>query len=490
MSKFIYPFKDTDYEIVLWKSPPSREVTYRATLHRKLDHVCELKSDIYVRANCPFTSHTSSGWETWHEAVNYPLQACRSFRAELGMKDIRTFKRKVDEILKSIYEDHGGSTCLLCGEHNCKLNFTTSMSELVCETCAADEIKICYVCHRSTPARLAELGEYLGRVVLVCKQCLLKRKRCSRCDSPSWELHQITLGQNTTSTNWCKICTIDYAQCCQECGRRWPLAVPFRNLLCPFCSGAKKIRNYSDDVLRFCKPFGTSPQLYGVELELEVKNEHSVESCVEYTIDTLGEDFCILKRDGTICRGFEIVTAPAEIPIHIDKWKKFFDGVKNTALSARSNCGMHVHISRNPLRRLQIGKAVVFLNNSRNEQFITKLAGRYSSGGGYPNFNKKVTSRGESKYEMLNLVSRKPTVECRIFASTTDRLQFYANLEFCEALLRFSKEYGVRNMEGKYFIQYISSKGEWKNLYDLLVLRGLITDTNRFSYLTRIKTGA
>ena len=58
--------------------------------------------------------------------------------------------------------------------------------------------------------------------------------------------------------------------------------------------------------------------------------------------------FALCKHDGSLENGFEIVTAPATLSVHKDRWAKFCE--KNYADSLSSwntaTCGMHVHVGQ------------------------------------------------------------------------------------------------------------------------------------------------
>jgi hypothetical protein len=145
-----------------------------------------------------------------------------------------------------------------------------------------------------------------------------------------------------------------------------------------------------------------------------------------------------MKSDGSINNGFEIVTCPATLDIHMEEFKKFYDNLPGE-LFAASNTGMHVHVSRKPLNMFTIGKMTEFINRLDNKAFIAYIAGRIDNSYArqdnqrtisYPLVNRH---SGTARYNALNL-SPTDTIEFRIFSTPTNWEQFASRLEFCQAL--------------------------------------------------------
>lgn len=138
----------------------------------------------------------------------------------------------------------------------------------------------------------------------------------------------------------------------------------------------------------------------------------SLSDAAERTAKQL-EGFAILKHDGSIGQGFEIVTAPSTLELHRDNWKPFWSSTPQTTLSGWSSgkCGMHVHITRPSA--LTVGKMLCFLNADDNASLINAVAGRAQSSWAKVS-PKKVTDwdKSSDRYEALNIQNRK-TVEVR-----------------------------------------------------------------------------
>ena len=222
---------------------------------------------------------------------------------------------------------------------------------------------------------------------------------------------------------------------CPECGSD----VPEQSILdgaCLKCNENKyKIHSYSTKVpglLSFkAKNVKPSTVFLGIELEYEATDRDMAKVKVGKAL----HGHAIMKSDGSIKNGFEIVTCPATLEIHLEEFKKFYDNFPKELFQA-SNTGMHVHVSRKPLNVFTVGKMTEFLNRSDNKPFIAYIAGRID------NSYAKITGRtvtfpfvhgtGE-RYNALNL-SNQETIEFRIFSTPKNWEEFSSRLEFCQAL--------------------------------------------------------
>lgn len=210
---------------------------------------------------------------------------------------------------------------------------------------------------------------------------------------------------------------------------------------CSVCSSsAYEVHSYSTrvpNILKFKAKKVTPNTLYlGCELEYETSDYNAARMKVGRALN----GHAIMKSDGSISHGFEIVTCPATIDIQLDVFKKFFSN-RPEELEAKPNTGMHVHVSRSPLSVLTVGKLTEFMNKRDNQKFIEYLAGRKLNH--YCNMaNRSVTfpltvGRGD-RYNSLNL-QNEATIEFRIFSSPLTYEDFASKVQFCQALVDFAK---------------------------------------------------
>ena len=209
----------------------------------------------------------------------------------------------------------------------------------------------------------------------------------------------------------------------------------------------------------------------GVELEVEVAkgiDRHKKSQEIVHSVPK----FLMCKEDGTIMHGFEMCTAPASLDIHKEMWPLILSEKNREGLSTfdrSANCGMHVHVSRNPLSNLVIGKILTFVNSPQTRENIISIAGRVSSS--FTSFERKKISDvqhpyNNKRYQAVN-IENKTTIEFRIFRSTTSVDHVLANVEFVDAVVRWCMVESISNIESwKSFWSYVL---EYDNRYDSLV---------------------
>lgn len=231
---------------------------------------------------------------------------------------------------------------------------------------------------------------------------------------------------------------------CKCCDNLVPVSLFDSKTECVFCAeNAYQIHNYSTRVPSLLK-FKASkvrpkeePLYLGIELEFETTDRDAARLKVGKAL----RGHAIMKSDGSIRNGFEVVTCPATTDIQLDVFKTFYEN-KPVELKNGPNVGMHVHVSRRPLSLLTIGKLTEFMNRSDNKQFIQFVGGRvlntYCNQG-----NRSVTyplvngTHGE-RYNTLNLQNR-DTIEFRIFSTPLTFSDFASRVEFVQALVDYCK---------------------------------------------------
>jgi len=227
-------------------------------------------------------------------------------------------------------------------------------------------------------------------------------------------------------------------QHCPECNNEAP-AEGFDDGVCWNCLQLRyKIHSYSTKVpslLRFkAKNVKPSTLYLGIELEYETTDKDKARVKVGKQL----AGHAIMKSDGSIQNGFEIVTCPATLEIHMEEFKKFYDNLPGE-LFAASNTGMHVHVSRKPLNLFTIGKMTEFINRLDNKDFVAYIAGRIDNNYARQDSSRTISyplvnrNNSTARYNALNL-SPPETIEFRIFSTPSNWEQFASRLEFCQAL--------------------------------------------------------
>ena len=211
--------------------------------------------------------------------------------------------------------------------------------------------------------------------------------------------------------------------------------------------------------------------LFGIELEVLVKNENDVSSVYERIVDHgfIGE------RDGSLhpVRGIEIVGEPLTFEKNKSKWLPLLGHLRGVAngWDAGVGYGMHVSVNRPALSKMHQGKLLVFIHNSKT--LCETVAGRKESHWAQYHSNKKVSDaekETDEKYQAITLRGYK-RMEVRIFRSTISTDGFMRNLEFVAAAVEFTRVTGVRSLDESTFRAWMnkpSQRKAYKSLYRTL----------------------
>ena len=199
---------------------------------------------------------------------------------------------------------------------------------------------------------------------------------------------------------------------------------------------------------------------YGVELEVE-RRKDCPEDIAERVHNLMHrhKPFALLKGDGSLSNGFEIVSCPATLNAHKKYWKPFFDSgdeaINNLKSWNTDTTGIHIHISKSALSQSNIGKILVFINDEKNEEFINHIAGRNSNQWARKS-PKKISDGARTdtdKYEAINTRHRN-SIELRIFRGNLSRIGFFKVLEFTDCLVNFVKNTTPRKLYYTDFIKW------------------------------------
>lgn len=265
---------------------------------------------------------------------------------------------------------------------------------------------------------------------------------------------------------------------------------------------------------RFKKVEDVGIRLFGVEVETEMSKKSCMAAAMDrFSLargvkDTLGSDFVLIKEDGSLSlnghyadgrtgstyAGFEIVTAPADIEVHRSRWPLLekMAGFEHLRAWNTETCGMHVHVSKDALTTLQIGRILMLMTHNNNKKFIAKVAGRsenkycrayhkekFSDGIQYGESEVRngveyvqagfyLPRSDDARRQAVNITNPR-TIEFRIFRGTVHPRHIIRNIEFADAVCSFCHP-GSRSLKelGDYanLVHYIA---ENRKAYPLLV---------------------
>lgn len=325
---------------------------------------------------------------------------------------------------------------------------------------------------------------------------------CDDCNDTVW--HDDTIGTNDGSV--CQSCYENGYFSCQGCGDVLSNDEYAEEGYCTGCHESDDddddsgiIKPYSDKSANHLGLFGDAKDgiYYGVEIEVECPNGDREEHA-ETVQAALGEDFAVLKEDGSLSTGFEIVTAPATVQEHAERFKDLMTSGKTRGLKSwdTSTCGMHVHASRKPLSDLAIGKILVFMNDPANQALVHQVAGR-SDTRWCKVCEKKVSdahpklryngSNGD-RYTAVNITGNK-TIEFRIFKGTLKYESFLKNLEFVRSVITFCRNAGIQELSQEGYLKHVASrKKDYPHLVEFLRTKHFLPSVVRHPSVNLVST--
>lgn len=242
---------------------------------------------------------------------------------------------------------------------------------------------------------------------------------------------------------------------------------------CPACFyNATGIRNYNF-VPKFKKYMMSHEQdapgtiFVGLEIEVEDRNRRSRETHADIAHKIMAElPFTYCMHDGSLECGFEIATMPLSwnwLRNNEAKLKPIFD-LRNDGFRSydTTSCGMHVHLSKDSFKNLHLYKFLRFFYD--NPQFImfvsqrsrvSKLQ-RWASLESKESlkFKARQKRQKEHKYTAINLM-HKDSVEIRVFRGTLNPISFFKNVEFCKAVMDFTRSHGLKDITVESFVHFL-----------------------------------
>lgn len=342
-----------------------------------------------------------------------------------------------------------------------------------------EEEQLCPFCHASRSFDLTDAVSIrtTNPAITACTACIDEHSHtCDSCGyvipNPDWTRHR-----SASSEGLCLTCYHDHFTPCERCEDE----VPVDDLcdgLCPTCwresneeysedsegteySGVYEHSYRVEDSTGFIPESRKGAMYMGVELEIECTKggigddmrarvqEAATDINKALLIDfgsPLGKRRAgLLKLDGSLEYGFEIVTAPMEYEYQKLMWKTFGESLKNIYGIRSHNtrtCGLHVHVTRKGvLTPLHVGKILVFINDRTNNKLITQLARRNSDQ--WSAFRNKKLADGSrydtDRYEAVNVQPRS-TIEFRLFRGTLKTETILATLDFVHSVVLYTRD--------------------------------------------------
>ena len=342
-------------------------------------------------------------------------------------------------------------TCEDCGEVVEKEDaYQTDSGDWICEDCRENY----FYCDKCEGLFHEDNGNWIeSEGVCVCGHCLTNNY--TRCDNCGEYVADNSIIITANSESICQNCYENNYFTCEACGEVYHSNYYGSDGLCEDCaddedSSPSNVHSYSYTpslVFHRGEDEAREGRLYfGVELELSHDTGEDKLNNINSCVDILGDDDAdnvYLKEDGSLERGFEIVSHPRTL----QSWQefrptieKYFESAKNYSDGKRD--GLHVHVSKKGMTDAHKARLGAFVAACQDE--FTLIA-RRSSRQWAKYFKKPTTgldvratlSRSD-RYVALNWMPTS-TVEFRLFRATLDAQEFFAAVEVCHAAYQFTK---------------------------------------------------
>ena len=318
------------------------------------------------------------------------------------------------------------------------------------------------------------INENTDNTIFVCSDCAHNSSYIFKC---------IECGKYFTSdANWgeyqgghiCSNCSSEYFVC-SCCTYTFPCSQmqydeQNRSYICTECMNDRyyNLENIIEEYSYKPMPvfFGESMNNTYLGIELEVDNTNDNCDCkliyqaAEKLIEKY-EDKIYLKRDGSLSRGFEIVSHPCTLDYHTNEfeWKNIIDICLEAALCSHntSTCGLHIHLSRTffgdnqETQDLHISKLLILVSKfydshllkfSRRKQIELRWCENpYISCDNNDTectiVDKMKQIKSKGRYMAINLQNQH-TIEFRLFKGTLNINTLLASLQFVVEISRYA----------------------------------------------------
>ncbi len=383
------------------------------------------------------------------------------------------------------------------------------MKQLFCSVCGnfVDQNQVSQTNHNSN----TEEDRY------ICEECFEHNTWCSRCgeyhDNDEFIICdwcgasippcQPTYSDSSEEIVICSNCEYE-AITCVDCGiflRDDEVHFIGDDPYCSSCYGAAQ--DYNSDVIHnySFKPtlqfYGVGPVYLGVELEID--SGYNRDECardIEEIANVNGEWKIYTKYDSSLHDGFEIVSMPATLDMHLLEFP--WPGIMEIALDYgfRSHdagtCGLHVHINRTAfgvnlafqefgiakltyLIELFWGKLVFF--SRRTEEQLESWAQSYGLNPVTETpdklYKKACEDNVSSRYYAVNMQNAE-TVELRLFRGTLKYLTFAATLQLVQLLVDIANKLDIEAVQSFTWPEFIHAGSKYAELQEYLHIRRLI----------------
>ena len=366
----------------------------------------------------------------------------------------------------------------------------TPSGDVLCEDCRI-------YCERCEDYRYEDNSRYIEGIGAYCENCCDNYTFwCESCESTYSDNHS-SYEVADIGVYWCENCCSDNANWCENCDQ-------YNRDDCDNCDdNTDLVLDYSWKPDRFIhRGLDNNKLFFGLELEMEISNDRQEYlNASAYVADRLDKDWIYLKRDSSIGHndgvsvgpdGFELVSHPASFQYwseHSQKLWDTLDGLRTKhrarAWNAKSNCGIHIHISRTGFKsgaHTHRFLSLVYKNAKYMKRFAGRDCGKYATftdvwkydedNTPYMSFVDKLEKRHYSERMSAVNTLNQHTIELRFFRGTTQPKGVLATIELAHAMVEYTRDLTLSDVKlgmlgWEWFVDYIQvNNGLYPNAYD------------------------
>ena len=373
-------------------------------------------------------------------------------------------------------EDATEIECAVCG--------TTTDSDNAYELSYGTQ-KVCGDCVRICE-RCEDVGTEHDAYCMVdnselwCENCV--ERAAYWCESCEEYTTDSTVYIHDRGVYWCVPCADSNGYYCEDCDNYYESG-------CDSCDNSRVIHDYSyrpDPI--FHSTDKNERLFFGLEIEMETRD---LQGSSDYAYQLEGMELAYLKHDGSLSRGFELVTHPMSHSFLKNEAHDLFrvlTELRNTykvASWGTSTCGVHIHISRTGFNGGPHMHRFLNLVYS-NQAFYEALAGRSSTRWAkfddvmqakwngardeqglrqytqFRSFKDKIEhGRNSDRYSAVN-TQNAHTLELRIFKGTTKPEALKSHIDLAHASVEYTRTMSVQQVRDgalstNSFMNYIES---------------------------------
>jgi formylmethanofuran dehydrogenase subunit E len=362
------------------------------------------------------------------------LTTCEDCGNTISGDDVITYDS--DDYCQDCY-DKAFSTCDVCNDDFENDNIVNNEHGSYCQNCHDETFSMCDDCNETI---YTSDGYYAGGEML-CEDCY--NEKYFSCESCGDSVARDNGYTSDDGDGYCQDCYFEHYDTCEGCGNELSRDYANYNDQGAWCDNCFPSNNRNCEYLNSYnyKPplnfYGKGEFFLGIELECDKGDDFRI-------VDELAREYSGLyfKEDGSLDKGFEMVSHPMTLQYHQDfRWKDILNSIKQTDFRSydAGTCGLHIHIPKKLLTQSQQVKLAMLVYT--NPEFFQKLAQRSNSYAKYKKLNSlkgtiEGTKYNNDRFEAINFQNSE-TIEFRMFKGTLKHSSFMACIELVHALVSF-----------------------------------------------------